>query len=58
MVIMNKSDSDEKELETVAIRGHFISSGKCYCEKNRRDHHKQTAGWGYYIQSLYLSLQQ
>jgi len=55
---MNKSDSDEKELETVAIRGHFISSLKCYCEKNRRDHHKQTAGWGYYIQSLYLSLQQ
>ena len=55
---MNKSNSDEKILEPVASRDQFIPSLKCYCEKNRRDHHEQPAGWGYYVQNLYLSLQQ
>jgi hypothetical protein len=58
MVIMNKSNSDEKKLEPAVLRGRFISSLKCYCEKNRREHHEQPAGWGYYVQNLYLSLQQ
>ena len=58
MVIMNKLNSDEKELEPISVRGKFMSSMKRYCEKNRRDHHEQPAGWGYYVQNLYLSLQQ
>lgn len=58
MATMNKSNSDEKELEPAAVRGRFISSLKCYCDKNRRDHHEQAAGWGYYVQNLYMSLQQ
>ena len=55
---MNKLNSDEKELEPISVRGQFMSSMKRYCEKNRRDHHEQPAGWGYYVQNLYLSLQQ
>lgn len=58
MVIMNKSKSVEKGLEPAADRARFISSLKYYCEKNRRDHHEQPCGWGYYVQNLYLSLQQ
>lgn len=57
MVIMNKSNPYEKKLEPVVVRGQFISSMKCYCEKNQRDHHEQSAGWNYYVQNLYLSLQ-
>ena len=57
MGIMNKLKSDEEEVEPAVLRGQFISSMKCYCEKNRRDHHEQPAGYGYYVQNLYLSLQ-
>ena len=58
MGIMNKSKTDEEELEPAVLRGQFISSMKSYCEKNRRNHHEQPTGCGYYVQNLYLSLQQ
>jgi len=58
MVIMNKLKSDEQKLKPATVSGRLISSLKYYCEKNRREHHEQPAGWGYYVQNLYLSLQQ
>jgi len=55
---MNKLKSDEQKLKPATVSGRLISSLKYYCEKNRREHHEQPAGWGYYVQNLYLSLQQ
>jgi len=55
---MKKSKSDKQELEPTAVRAQFVSSLKSYCNKNRRDHHEQASGWGYYVQNLYLSFQQ
>lgn len=51
---MNKSNSGEKELESTTVRSRL----KCYCENNRQNHQEQPSGWNYYIQNLYLSLQQ
>ncbi len=55
---MNKSKPDEQGLVTTAVKGQLISSLKSYCKKNQRDHNEQSTGWGYYVQNLYLSLQQ